>query len=227
MTGRSISIRSTIFPERGVHISAGFWLLLAAGITAAPPLTAAVLLAAALHESGHLAALCLFHVPVEGLRFGALGAVIHARGARRLSYGRELLVTLAGPAANLLLAPPLAALSARLGWEWGFLLAGANVLLGVYNLLPIPPLDGGRALYLAVAYCFGPAAGEAAETAAGLAFAAALTAFGAYLTAVYGGALFLLAALGLLFGAVRAIRSCANPRERVKYATWTRDWKEF
>ena len=204
MTGRFISIRSTIFPERGLRISADFWLLLAAAVIAAPlPLTAAVLLAAALHEGGHLIALRLFRVPVEGLRLGASGAVIHARGARRLSYGRELLVTLAGSAANLLFAPPLAALSTRIAWEWGFLFAGANVLLGVYNLLPIPPLDGGRALYLAVAYCFGPVAGEAAETAVGLFGAAALTALGAYLTAVYGGALFLLAALGLLFGAVR------------------------
>ena len=204
MTGRSISIRSTIFPERGLRISAGFWLLPAAAVLAAPlPLTAAVLLAAALHEGGHFAALRLFRVPVEGLRLGAFGAVIYARGTRRLSYGRELLVTLAGPAANLILAPPLAALSARLAWEWGFLLAGASVLLGAYNLLPIPPLDGGRALYLVVAYCFGPAAGEAAETAVGLFCAAALTVLGAYLTAVYGGALFLLAALGLLFGAAR------------------------
>ena len=204
MTGRSISIRSTIFPERGVRVSAGFWLLLAAAVMIAPPsLTAAVLLAAALHEGGHLAALRFFRVPVEGLRLGAFGAVLHAPGARRLSYGRELLVTLAGPAANLLLAPPLAALSARFAWEWGFLFAGANVLLGVYNLLPVPPLDGGRALYLAAAYCFGPSVGETAEAAAGLFCAAALTALGAYLTAVYGGALFLLAALGLLFGALR------------------------
>ena len=204
MTGRSISIRSTIFPERGLHISAGFWLPLAAAIMIAPPsLTAAVLLAAALHESGHLAALRAFRVPVEGLRLGAFGAVLYAPGARRLSYGRELFVTLAGPGANLLFAPPLAALSAYLGWEWGFLFAGANVLLGVYNLLPIPPLDGGRALYLAAAYCFGPAAGEAAEAAVGFGCAAALAVLGAYLTAVYGGALFLLAALGLLFGAAR------------------------
>ena len=203
-TGRSISIRSTIFPERGLHVSAGFWLLLAAAAIAAPlPLTAAVLLAAALHECGHLLALRAFRVPVEGVRLGAFGAVIHARGTCRLSYGRELAVTLAGPLANLLLAPPLAALSARLAWEWGFLLAGANVLLGVYNLLPVPPLDGGRALYLMIAYCFGPAAGETAEAAAGFVCAAALTLLGGYLTAVYGGALFLLAALGLLFGMAR------------------------
>ena len=40
-------------------------------------------------------------MPVEGLHLSAFGAVIHARGARRLSYGRELIVTLAGCGMNL------------------------------------------------------------------------------------------------------------------------------
>ena len=165
--------------------------------------TAAVLLAAAMHEGGHLAALAAFRVPVEGVRLGAMGAVIHAPGANRLSYGRELLVTLAGPMVNLISAPLLAALSARLGWEWGYLFAGAHMVLGVYNLLPIPPLDGGRALYLLLAWRWGPDAGERVATLAGASAAATLTVLGAYLTLTFGGALFLLAALGLLGGVLR------------------------
>lgn len=165
--------------------------------------TAAVLLAAAMHEGGHLAALAAFHVPVEGVRLGAMGAVIFAPGANRLSYGRELLVTLAGPMVNLISAPLLAALSARLGWEWGYLFAGAHTVLGVYNLLPIPPLDGGRALYLLLAWRWGPDAGERVATLAGASAAATLTVLGAYLTLTFGGALFLLAALGLLGGVLR------------------------
>ncbi len=64
------------------------------------------------------------------------------------------LVAAAGPAMNFLLAW-LAALalhgSAKIGGRWGafaddtltlFLLA--NLVLGLFNLLPIPPLDGGR-----------------------------------------------------------------------------------
>lgn len=210
MTGRSISIRSTtfhnIFPERGVHIARSFWLLLiAAFLVSPPPVTAAVLLAAAMHEGGHLAMLAAFHVPVEGLRLGASGAVICAPGASRLSYGRELLVTLAGPAVNLLAAPAFAALARRYGWEWGYLLAGAHVLLGVYNLLPIPPLDGARTLYLVTAYFLGLDAGDAVSAAAGLVCALALCGFGGYLTFACGGALFLLAALGLLFGVFRQL----------------------
>ena len=156
-----------------------------------------------MHEGGHLAALALFHVPVDGLRLGGLGAVIYARGARRLSYGRELAVTLAGPLVNLLCATFVAALSARCAWVWGYLFAGAHAVLGVYNLLPIPPLDGGRALWLLIAWRFGPDAGDKASAAVGLTAALLIAALGAYLTLAYGGALFLLAALGLLAGVLR------------------------
>lgn len=170
----------------------------AASLLIAPPaVTAAVLLAAALHEGGHLLALRAFRVPLDGLRLGVFGAVICARGASRLSYGRELIVTLAGPAVNLLCAPAAAALSRRFAWEWGYLFAGAHILLGAYNLLPAAPLDGCRALYLITAYFFGPDAGERACRAAGALVSLALCALGAYLTRRSGGFLFLLAALGL------------------------------
>lgn len=160
-----------------------------------------------MHECGHLAALTLFHVPVDGLRLGGLGAVIYARGAQRLSYGQELAVTLAGPAVNLLSAPLLSALSARYAWAWGCLFAGAHVLLGVYNLLPILPLDGGRALWLLIAWRWGPDAGDTVTRLASLSAAAMLALLGAYLTLTFGGTLFLLAALGLLLPQLRVAKN--------------------
>lgn len=163
-----------------------------------------MLTAAALHECGHLALLAVFRVPVEGVRLNALGAVIHAPGASRLSYGRELAVTLAGPTVNLLAAPPTAAL-ARAGCAWCYLLAAAHLALGLYNLLPILPLDGGRALYLAFAWRFGPPAGDRAAAAAGLACAAALTVWSARLALIGGGMLLLLVSSGLLFGLLRQL----------------------
>ena len=186
--------------------------MLAISLTVCPaPAALAVLLAAAIHEGGHLAALRLFRIPVEGLRLGARGAVIHARGASRLSYGRELCVTLAGPAVNLLCAPLFAVCSARYGWDWGLMFAGAHAVLGVYNLLPIPPLDGARALYLLVACRFGPTAGERAGRCVALAYSLALAVFGAYLTWRCGAVLFLLAALGLLLPQL----GLAKPRQTV------------
>ena len=193
-------------PERCLRADASFFMLLFLALLSAPPLvTAAVLLAATLHELGHLAALRAFGVPVRGLRLSAWGAVLYAPGTCRLSYGRELLVTLAGPAVNLLCAPALAFLAVRTRWEPGFLLAGAHAVLGVYNLLPIAPLDGGTAVYLITAFLFGPTVGDAVCAASGMTCALILFAIGAYLSLGCGcGFLFLLAATGLLAG------SCAQ-----------------
>ena len=129
----------------GFLVTLGLSVLL--GAASALP---AVLAAALCHEAGHLLALWAYHVPVESVTVGSMGAVIRAPRQDRLSYGRDLLSTLAGVAVNF----ALALLSAR---AWGmYLFAGANAVLGLYNLLPIQGLDGGRALYLAAAWAAGP-----------------------------------------------------------------------
>ena len=110
-------------------------------------------LAALCHEGGHLAGLRLAGARVEAVRLTAFGAEIRA-DTRYLPYGREILCTLAGPAVNLVLA----LLFARaLGW---YLPAGVNLFLGCFNLLPLPGLDGGRALYLGVSWLAGPEAAD-------------------------------------------------------------------
>ena len=194
-----------LFPERGVHASWSFFLLvLLAAVISPAEIVVSVLLAAALHECGHLLALRVYRVPVEGLRLSALGAVLYARGARRLSYGRELIVTLAGCGMNIFCGVLTALLALRLSWVEGFVLAGAHILLAAFNLLPIPPLDGARALYLIAAFFLGPLAGERIAAVTGLVCSLALVSAGVYVTAeTGGGTLFLLASLALLFGAVR------------------------
>ena len=113
------------FPERGLHVSWSFWLLiLLAAIVSPLTIVLSILLAAALHECGHLLALQAFHVPIEGLRLSAFGAVLHARGAQRLSYGRELVVTLAGCGMNLVCGVLTAWFSLHYVWVEGFVFAG-------------------------------------------------------------------------------------------------------
>ena len=136
------------FPERGLYVSWSFWLLiLLAAIVSPLTIVLSILLAAALHECGHLLALQAFHVPIEGLRLSAFGAVLHARGAQRLSYGRELVVTLAGCGMNLVCGVLTAWFSLHYVWVEGFVFAGAHILLCAFNLLPIPPLDGSKVLF--------------------------------------------------------------------------------
>ncbi len=79
--------------------------------------------------------------------------------ARNLRNPRTdmVFVALAGPAANLLMAllwAGIAKLSMGLPLWYGVPLVGMgmagiqiNIVLGVLNCLPIPPLDGGKALY--------------------------------------------------------------------------------
>ena len=197
-----------LFPERGVHASWSFFLLvLLAAVISPVEIVVSVLLAAALHECGHLLALRAFRVPVEGLKLSALGAVLYARGARRLSYGRELIVTLAGRGMNLLCGLVTAACALRASWVEGFVLAGAHILLAAFNLLPIPPLDGAHALDLAISALFGPLVGDAVAALAGVLCSLALLGGVVYLyVQTRGGTLVIFAALALLLSALKELR---------------------
>lgn len=194
--------------KRGrAHVSAGFWLLIVLAVIVSPVMAVvAILCAAALHEAGHLAAMRHYGVAVKQMRLTALGAEIDAPALARLSYGRELVVTLAGAAVNLLCAAGLAGLGLWTAWEWPFVFAGAHLVLAAFNLLPILPLDGARALYLASAFALGPAAGERIAAAVSLVCALALCALGLKLSlTLRSGYLFVFAAFGLLWSLLRQL----------------------
>ena len=119
------------------QITPGFWLLAAVVWVIEPGLLVPTALAAGCHELGHCAALKLLGNGPGRLRLSALGAELTPR--RPLSYACQLPAALAGPAVSL----GAALLAAR----WGFFLfAGLSLALGLFNLLPIDPLDGGRAM---------------------------------------------------------------------------------
>ncbi len=104
------------------------------------------LCAAAAHELGHLAAIRVVGGRISAFRLSAAGAELRLEGT--LSYGRELLCALAGPMVNL----ALAFAASRLG---AMVFAGMNLALGVFNLLPLGALDGGKALGCGVSMMFG------------------------------------------------------------------------
>ena len=190
-----------------VRVSGSFWLLvLLAAIVSPLTVVAAILSAAALHELGHLAAMRHYGVAVKRFRLTALGAELDAPPLARLSYGRELVVTLAGVTVNFLCAALLALLGLKLWREWCFVFAGAHLVLAVFNLLPIAPLDGARALYLVTALLLGPVAGERIAAAVSIGCSLALCALGVRLSfALHSGYLFAFAAFGLFWGTLRQL----------------------
>lgn len=96
----------------------------------------AALAAAAVHELCHLAAVRALGGEVLEIRVRPGGAVIDAALPEK---GRALLAALAGPAGSLLLLSLC---------RWFPRLSLCGAVQGLFNLLPVRPLDGGRALEL-------------------------------------------------------------------------------
>lgn len=133
-----------------IVVTPGFFLMLGGALLlGAVEVLPLISLAALLHEMGHLLALRVFGVGVEGIYFTAFGMEIRA-DTRFLPYQKDIICTLAGPLVNLLSAVVLARLAGD------YLLAGANLLEGVFNLLPLTGLDGARALHLLLSWRLDP-----------------------------------------------------------------------
>lgn len=160
-------------------------------------------LAMGLHELAHYAAVRLLGGQIAYFRLTAVGGDMGLDRRTPLSYEQELVSILAGPGVNL----TLACLSARLagGRESLYLFAGLNLSLGVFNMLPIWPLDGGRAFAILLTALFSPTWAQRIERLCSALLVAALTASGAALLCRTGTNFTLLAmALWLCAGLLRS-----------------------
>lgn len=154
------------------------------------------LLACLIHELGHVAAALAFGGRPSRLSLTAVGAELSFRYPVPLSYGRDSLVSLAGPAANLLAGSAILAYGS-------YLPAALSFGIGAFNLLPIQPLDGGRVLYNLLAEWLDPDWAERLITAAEGCLVGLLVGIGTVAAARYANITLLLTALWLLFGVLR------------------------
>lgn len=133
------------FPSEYDHWStAAYW---AVGIAAAILLFVTVLI----HELAHAAVAIRRGLPVPKITLFIFGGVSELSHQPR-SAGEEFQIAAAGPATSILIA----AVSALGAWSIGgtneklegilWYLATVNLLLGVFNVVPGFPLDGGRVL---------------------------------------------------------------------------------
>ena len=110
---------------------------------------AALLVGLAAHEAAHLLAAKALGVGVSQLKLMPFGGAIALENPYALAPAKLLAVAAAGPVGSLIALTTSAALA-----HWRLIspalalaLVRTNLMLGLFNLLPALPLDGGRMLY--------------------------------------------------------------------------------
>jgi len=134
------------------------WQLLRSGLPAAVDAVGLGLMvfgSVILHELGHALVGRLFGIQTRDITLYPFGGVARMEVARMRPWP-EIVVSLAGPFVNLLMVGVGLALSA-LGASFGLELALLNLGLGLFNLLPAYPMDGGRVLRAAMSLREDPA----------------------------------------------------------------------
>ena len=101
--------------------------------------------AAAIHEMGHIFALIYKKIPFRKVTIGVTGANIIYGNDRLTSYSDDICIALMGSAFNLIAIIAAFVAEIMMDVDMSFFI-GTNALLGGFNLLPIIPLDGGRAI---------------------------------------------------------------------------------
>ncbi len=113
----------------------------------APSNVIITVLSSLLHEMGHLSAMCISGNKPEEVRLEITGITIRRAQSIKVSIKNELLIALGGPLVNGLVFLLFCLLYCC--WEKDFFItvAGINLILMTFNMLPVRGLDGGMALY--------------------------------------------------------------------------------
>jgi Zn-dependent protease len=98
-----------------------------------------------LHELGHALTARRLGVPIAGIELNFFGGAAKMTRLPRTPRD-EIVIAAAGPAVSLALGALGLGLGALTGWSFAVLVGAINVVLGVFNLVPALPMDGGRIL---------------------------------------------------------------------------------
>ena len=156
-----------------------------------PTELAALLLPIMIHELSHAAALLVLGFRLRGLRLEPQGLCIRYEGSR--SDLAHAIASLAGPAGGLLYT----VLTRASATPWLALSADVSLLFSLFNLLPLMPLDGGRAFWILCRAVLGEAGEELFQTVSRVLLALLLL-VGVYAAFSNRGSAPMLAALWLL-----------------------------
>lgn len=123
-----------------------------------------------LHEFGHAMAARYYGIRTAHISLYPFGGVAAMEGMPG-DPPKEMVVAFAGPAVNFVLATVSGIAFGLSGWSPFGWMAFLNGLMGVFNLLPAFPMDGGRVLRALLTLRLGFVAGSRLAIAIGRAFA--------------------------------------------------------
>lgn len=104
------------------------------------------LLFSLLHEMGHLAAIIICKEKPERISFGLFGMTIVRKSDITQNYYREFFTAASGPLINFLIAFLSCLLYVKNKNEFTLKIIIINLIIAVFNSMPVFALDGGRAL---------------------------------------------------------------------------------
>ena len=124
-----------------ICVRPGFWLAASLAVLVLPlPWITALVISSAVHECSHLAALRLSGVSVYAMDLGPGGAVLETG---EMTPFQGMVSAMAGPLGPVLLVSLV---------RWMPRTALCALIQGIYHLLPVRPLDGGRTLECLIDY---------------------------------------------------------------------------
>ena len=145
------TLAGAVFPAAlpGLATPTYWWMGVAA--------TIGLLFSIVFHETAHSLVARRYGIDIQGITLFVFGGVAQMAG-EPTSARAEFLMALAGPVSSLLLSAALLLLSGLIGELHGpqtivavaWYLGSLNAMLGIFNLAPAFPLDGGRMLRAAL-----------------------------------------------------------------------------
>ncbi|WP_054692004.1 site-2 protease family protein [Syntrophomonas palmitatica] len=135
-----------------------------------------------MHEMAHTLVAVFSRIRITEIELLPFGGQARIEDFTGLEPENEIYIALAGPLVSLSLAGLFYFLPVLYFAPYGRLLFNINLLLGLFNLLPALPLDGGRILRAVLSVRQGYKKATQTSARLGLLTAAALTVYGIYLS---------------------------------------------
>ncbi|MFF2887139.1 M50 family metallopeptidase [Paenibacillus sp. NPDC057967] len=106
------------------------------------------------HELGHVVVAKGFGWTIREVKLLPFGGVAEVEEAGGISAKEDAIVAIAGPLQNVWMGALAWGLGATGVWDeaWAQYVGGANLMIALFNLLPIYPLDGGKLLQALLSY---------------------------------------------------------------------------